>query len=306
MNFKNESAYLGSVKGPNGGVGGGQARLNQLPCDPTMIFMAATMLCINMKLDAIQETQQEILEYLEQKEKSELRGNIIFLSGIIEDYKHNWNNEQYLYNAHLKALDIRQKAEQSILFAQQRIKNIMGKKKLVQISADVNVRLRKLVLAFEDYQLAMYMYALAYYVEAMLLKNFDKEYMDSIASKIENYSIEYREMYTDAYNLLAQYNDKSLDNIALRGLSKLTKAAGEAAAKIQIMDDIELDDGLMAIGDMLDGEEENNKKLSVFVSKQSSYVAPFIENIRMMGELHNKPLKMMFDDDNIYMEKIAV
>ena len=182
----------------------------------------------------------------------------------------------------------------------------MGKKKLVQISADVNVRLRKLVLAFEDYQLAMYMYALAYYVEAMLLKNFDKEYMDSIASKIENYSIEYREMYTDAYNLLAQYNDKSLDNIALRGLSKLTKAAGEAAAKIQIMDDIELADGLMAIGDMLDGEEENNKKLSVFVSKQSSYVAPFIENIRMMGELHNKPLKMMFDDDNIYMEKIAV
>ncbi len=43
MQFKDGSGYLGSVKAPNGGVGGGQARLNQLPCDPTMVFMAAPL-----------------------------------------------------------------------------------------------------------------------------------------------------------------------------------------------------------------------------------------------------------------------
>jgi hypothetical protein len=40
--FKNGSGYLGSVLKENGAVGGGQAVLNPLVCNPTMLFMAAT------------------------------------------------------------------------------------------------------------------------------------------------------------------------------------------------------------------------------------------------------------------------
>ena len=32
--------YIGSLMSPGGRVGGGQARMTALPCDPTMLFMA--------------------------------------------------------------------------------------------------------------------------------------------------------------------------------------------------------------------------------------------------------------------------
>ena len=308
VHFKNENAYMGSIKGPNGGVGGGQARLNQMPCDPTMIFMAATMYCVNMKLDAIQETQEEILQFLEQKEKAELRGNIIMLSDIIENYKYNWYNNQFVSSNHMKVLDIKQKSEQSILFAQSRINGILGKKKLIQISADVNAKVRKLNKAFEDYQLAMYSYAMSLYVETLLLRNFEKEYTDSIASKIDNYSISYRELYTDCYNALLQLGDKSVDSLLIVGLGKLSKAAGEAIAKVPVISKGELDESLIAAGDIVSESEEviRKSRLSTLVSKQSSYVAPFVENIKMIGELHEKPLNVLFDKENLYFEKVAV
>ena len=308
MQFKDKTAYIGSARAANGGVGGGQARLNPMPCDPTMIFMAATMYCMHMKLDAIQETQEDIMKFLEQKEKAELRGNIIVLSDIIENYKYNWNNDQYLRNNHMKVLDIRQKSEQSILFAQARIKDITAKKKIIPLSTDVNAKVRKLNKAFEDYQLAMYTFAMASYVETMLLKNFEKAYMDNIANKIEDYSITYRELYTNCYNELAKLSDKSVDNIIIGGLGKVSKAAGEAISNIPVISKSEIDENLLAVSDIIEGSEDamRNSKLSIFVSKQSSYVTPFIDNIKMLGELHEKPLNMLFDKDNIYIEKVAV
>ena len=308
VHFNEKNAYMGSLKGPKGGVGGGQAELNPLPCDPTMIFMAATMYCVHMKLDAIQETQEEILQFLEQKEKAELRGNIIMLSDIIDKYKYNWYNNQFVSSNHMKVLDIKQKSEQSILFAQSRIKGILGKKKLIQVSSDVKAKVRKLNKAFEDYQLAMYSYAMALYVETLLLRNFDKGYMDSIASKIDNYSITYRELYTDCYNALLLLGDKSIDTIVIGGFGKISKAAGEAIAKVPVISKGELDESLIAAGDIISESEEaiRQGRLSTLVNKQSSYVTPFVDNIKMIGELNDKPLNMLFDKDNIYFEKAIV
>ena len=307
MQFKDKTGYLGSVKAANGGVGGGQARLNPLSCDPTMIFMAATMYCVNMKLDAIQETQEDIMKFLEQKEKAELRGNIIVLGDIIENYKFNWNNDQYLRNNHMKVLDIRQKAEQSILFAQARINDITSKKKIIPISTDVSAKVRKLNKVFEDYQLAMYTFAMASYVETMLLKNFEKEYMFNIASKIEEYSIKYREMYTDCYNTLAKLSDKSVDIIVISGLGKVSKAAGEAVASMPLISKSELDENLIAVGDIIGSSDEviRDNRLSQLVSKQSSYVTPYVDSIKMLGELYDKPLNILFDEDNLYIEKMV-
>ena len=167
-----KNAYLGMAKEGTSSSIASQAELRPVLFDPTMVFMAVAMMNIQHKLNDIQETQEEILQFLEQKEKAELRGNIIFMSDIINNYKYNWNNPQYLSNNHVKVLDIKQKAEQSILFAQNRIKNVAAKKKLIEVSSDVNVKVRKLKKGFEDYQLAVYTYAMASYVETMLLKNF--------------------------------------------------------------------------------------------------------------------------------------
>ena len=56
--FKDGTGFLGTAMGDAGIAG--QARLNPLVCDPTMLLVAATLANIDKKLDAIQETQQEI------------------------------------------------------------------------------------------------------------------------------------------------------------------------------------------------------------------------------------------------------
>ncbi len=51
--FKEKSGFLGTAVGEHGIVG--QAQLNPLLCDPTMLLVAAALANIDKKLDAIQE-----------------------------------------------------------------------------------------------------------------------------------------------------------------------------------------------------------------------------------------------------------
>ena len=81
--FQGSSEFLGSLQTAAGTVGGGQARLTQLPCDPTMLFMAATLMNIEKKLNSIQETQEEILGFLKSKEKAAQKGNLNTLMDAI-------------------------------------------------------------------------------------------------------------------------------------------------------------------------------------------------------------------------------
>ena len=45
--FSTSEGYIGSLKTAAGTVGGGQARMTALPCDPTMLFMAVALMGIN-------------------------------------------------------------------------------------------------------------------------------------------------------------------------------------------------------------------------------------------------------------------
>lgn len=80
-----------------------------------MLFMAATLAGIDRKLDALQKTQQEMMDFLTQKEKSELRGDLDFLAEVFRNYKYNWNDEKYKTANHIKTLDVRQRCSQRVV-----------------------------------------------------------------------------------------------------------------------------------------------------------------------------------------------
>lgn len=115
--FSDGSGMLGSFR--DAATGFGQARFHQvdpgaiqsvatMPYDPTMLFMAAVLAQINQKLDAIQDTVNEMFEYMRQKDKAELRGNVKTLEDVLEAYRYNWNNDIWRKNAHMKVVDIKQ------------------------------------------------------------------------------------------------------------------------------------------------------------------------------------------------------
>ncbi len=87
---KAPDGLIGSYNAP--GIGLQQARFHSvepgaiqsvatIPYDPTTLFMAAALAQINQKLDSIQDTVNEMFEYMRQKDKAELRGNLKTLGG---------------------------------------------------------------------------------------------------------------------------------------------------------------------------------------------------------------------------------
>lgn len=115
--FKDGSGLTGGYRDAAKGLG--QARFHvvegdiatsvtQVPYDPTSLFMAAAIAQINQKLDSIQESVDEMFEYMRQRDKANMRGSLKTLADILNGYGLNYGNATYMANAHMKVLDIKQ------------------------------------------------------------------------------------------------------------------------------------------------------------------------------------------------------
>ena len=178
--MKETNNFIGSLQTSTGMVGGGQAQMTPLACDPTMIFMAAALANIEKKLDAIQDMQKEMMDFLVQKEKSDLKGNLNFLFDVFNNYKYNWKNEMYKNSNHIKVLDIRQEAEKKIAFYREHIIAKVNKKSFIHSDQTVNKQLQSVQDQFKDYQLALYLLGFSSFLEVMILGNFDADYLTGI------------------------------------------------------------------------------------------------------------------------------
>ena len=280
----------------------GQARLNPLVCNPTMLFMAVALMSIHKKLDSIQEIQQEIIEFLEQKEKSKLRGNLNVLADVLNNYKYNWNNEKYKTNKHIQVQEIKRDAEQSIIFYREQIDKKINKQSFIHSDQDVKNKSKEIQSEFKDYQLALYLYSFSSFLEVMLLENFESAYLDSVAHKIEDYSYQYREFYTKCYNQIEGYSKSSIHSYLLRGLASINRVAGDVVAKVPIVSKSQIDETLIETSNRLGrfSSRKTEQTMAQFVNNQSSCVRPFVENINAVDKLYNQPMELLFDQENIY------
>lgn len=299
--FKEKSGFLGTAVGEHGIVG--QAQLNPLLCDPTTLLAAAALANIDKKLDAIQEVQQEMLDFLAQKEKSALKADLNFLMDIQNNYKYNWNSEKYKAANHAKVLDIRQEAARQIDFYQEQIKKQLGKKALLHSDHDVQKMLEKVQGEFKEYQLALYIYGFAYFLEVVLQENYEKAYLSAIAKRIDEMAFQYREFYSLAYSQIENLSKSSLQAHLFGGLSAINKGAGTAIAKIPGINKSQIDETLIEAGERI-GAYKNRRvqtTMQQLLERQSSCVRPFIDNINAVNRLYNEPVTLIFNHDTLYL-----
>ena len=299
--FKEKSGFLGTAVGEHGIVG--QAQLNPLLCDPTTLLAAAALANIDKKLDAIQEVQQEMLDFLAQKEKSALKADLNFLMDIQNNYKYNWNSEKYKAANHTKVLDIRQEAARQIDFYQEQIKKQLGKKALLHSDHDVQKMLEKVQGEFKEYQLALYIYGFAYFLEVVLQENYEKAYLSAIAKRIDEMAFQYREFYSLAYSQIENLSKSSLQAHLFGGLSAINKEAGTVIAKIPGINKSQIDETLIEAGERI-GAYKNRRvqtTMQQLLERQSSCVRPFIDNINAVNRLYNEPVTLIFNHDTLYL-----
>lgn len=279
-------------------------QVTTMPYNPTMLFMAATLISIDKKLDSIQEAQQEILSFLENKEKANLKASLETLSDILNNYKYNWDNEKYRTNKHILVQSIKHDASKSIELHQNQISEKLKKQSLLHINKSVNNKIEKIYSEFKDYQLALYIFSFASFIEVILLSNFNAEYLNNISNQIESLSLKYRELYTECYNIIEGYASTSMESHLLNGLGKISKTSGKLIAKVPVVNKSPIDEVLMETGERLEKFESNktNKALKTFIDARSSQVQLFVDNINTVNKLYNESLEFLIYKEYIYIK----
>lgn len=305
FNASGSNAFIGSLKSASGAVGGGQARMMPLACDPTMLFMAAALMAIEKKLDLIQETQKEILGFLEEKERAALKANLNTLDDVMSNYKYNWNNEKYKTNKHILVQQIKRESETSMIQNRDLIMQKVRKHSTFQGSRGAESVLSDLLTRFKEYQMALYLYAYSSFLEVMLLGNFSEGYLQGIEKRIEDYSIQYRELYTECYDRMESRLKKSLSSGVLNGLAVASKFMGDTIARTPAGNKTLLDENLIETSKKLEGAGEKRiaEEMKNFASVRLNVTAPFVENLQTLDELHNKPVAYLIDKENIYVHQ---
>lgn len=300
--FKSGDKYIGSLKAADGGVGGGTAKMTQLPINPTMLFMAVAIASVEQKLDNIYEVQEEIFAFLELKEQAKLKGNLNTLADVLNNYKFNWDNEKYKNNNHITIQAIKREAEQSIILYREQLSKEFGKKTIFASDKLVKSALNKTIARLNDYKLALYVFSFASFLEVMLLENFDSNYLKSIEGKVREYNINYESLYDILVEKLEKESDFSIEGHTLKALSKFSSGVGKIVEKTPVISKTQLSGSMMRTGDKIQDIDTSRKEkiTQLLVDSQADYTGYFVENIKTIDELYNQPKKLMFDSENIY------
>lgn len=294
---------LGTISKSDGGLA--QARF--LAVDPTILAaqaaMAAIMMEINKKLDTIQETQQRILDFLEQDKQAEQQGNLNTLTDILEGYKHNWDNAQYLQNHHMKVLDIKQTAEKNIIFYQEQIGTKIKKLPAIHLDQAVKTAITDLSKQFSNYRMAVYLFSFASFLEVMLLGNFRQAYLDQVSAKVQEYSKQYQTQFFECRDLIKKFSTESVETKVLAGVGNASKIVGKLIASAPILSQGPVDEWLQESGEKLlkSNDEKAKNAASMFNTEEKIDSDVFIDSIRNVNMISNQTTDILFDGEALYL-----
>ena len=272
-----------------------------MPVNPAAIMMAATLANIEKKLNKIQETQLQILSFLEQDKQAEQQGNLNVLTDILDSYKHNWDNEAYLRNHHMKVLDIKQSAEKNTTFFQEQIAAAIKSLPAIYMDGVVRESVGRLEKLFGSYRMALYLFAFSSFLEVMLLGNFKAEYLSQVAGKVSNYNERYQVHFYKSRDMVHKLSSASVETMVLSGLGNASKALGKLVATVPVLSQGPVDEWLQDGGEkLLKGNEKKVARRSMFDGNEK-IAGNLHRQHSNVGMINNKTTDILFDGDALYL-----
>lgn len=311
QSFKDGSGLMGSYRDAANGFG--QARFHvvegdiatsvtQVPYDPTSLFMAAAIAQINQKLDSIQESVDEMFDYMRQRDKANMRGNLKTLADILNSYGLYYNNAIEMTSAHMKVIDIMHASEQDIEHFRSLAQSDLKKKGFIEVRDGLGRRLDKVLDYLKDCQLATYIHAFSLFLEPMLAQNFEPAKLADATAKIEADSLAYRELYTECYDALEASTADTIDVALLGGIASAGKMLGRAIAATPIVELTPIDEALEGAGEDIGrfNDEQSEKLIEKLHQAKTPDVAPFRQSVMEIDILYNRPTQIAVDAENVY------
>lgn len=271
--------------------------------NPTTMMMAVALYSIEKQLGEIAETQKQILSFLEIKDEAGIEGDLETLSELINNYKHNWDNEIYVQNSHKMVMDIKRTARSNMLASQKRVAELVASKKLVVGQGQVKSTLSEMEKRFKYYQLALYTYSLASMMEIMLGGNYKEEYITGIKDEIIKLSGNYRELFEKSSLYLEKLGRSAVEANVLKDIGTAGKAVGKFIGSIPLVKEGPVDEFLQDSGANLKKNAIGMEKQAVhqFAALNNSGTHIFVNKMEDMIQIYNHTERICFDDKQIYL-----
>lgn len=281
--------------------------VSTVPYDPTAFFLAIALAQVNEKLDAIKKTQEEIIEFLRREKRSQQEADLNTLVDVFNAFKFNFGNELFGSSNHKLVLDVKNRADKNILFYKDEAFANLPKRKKISLNKETQRSGRKISESVRDCQYALYIYSFASLVEVLLLGNFDKGYLKKVQEKVESYSLQYREFYTECFNALESVSESTVEAGVLGGVSIFSGALGRIIEKTPVGDKTQIDEMLFGASEAAAEvkKEMESEPTGMLVSSKGNVVIPFVRSIEAISYLYNQPFELLVDSDALYLKPVG-
>lgn len=278
-----------------------------VPVNPATLAMAAALAQVNQKLDGIQDTLDELFDYLRIKDKANVRASLDTLSAILSDYRYNWDNPQFKQAKYNLVQEINRDARQHIIELRAHLTQKTQKKSVIELRSKTENTAAATVEILKDYQLAVYLYSFSTFLGVMLLENYDQAYLQSKADAVRTKSTEYRQAYTDCFNAIESRGEKAADSLLLGGMSAGLRGLGHLVEKTPVGARTLIDEALIDAGAEIGSfnEKKTDEIVKLLIQAKDPAVLPFAQSIDAVNRVYNQPMRIIADGQNIYLLPLA-
>lgn len=264
-------------------------------------LVAVAVLAVVKQIKDIKDGQKEIIDILERDKKSQLLADYDLLASYMDEYKFYWENEASLVVNLNQVKNIKRNAMKDLRSYIEQLEDYIAAKKNIFKMQTASYKIGQILDRFVHYKLALHVFALSEYMEVMLSKNFQAEYLSKIEDEIREQAMKFRNLYTECFDKIELLKKEAVTTQAANKLANVTRTVGGLIGKIPVVKDGPVDEFLIGVGDSITEAEKKKleKTLAFFIQYKDSGLTPIAEHIAMINELSNKPVVMLYDKKTI-------
>ena len=264
-------------------------------------LVAVAVLAVVKQIKDIKDGQKEIIDILERDKKSQLLADYDLLASYMDEYKFYWENEASLVVNLNQVKNIKRNAMKDLHSYIEQLEGFIAAKKNILKMQSASYKIGQILDRFVHYKLALHVFALSEYMEVMLSKNFQAEYLSKIEDEIREQTMKFRNLYTECFDKIELLKKEAVTTQAANKLADVTRTVGGLIGKIPVVKDGPVDEFLIGVGDSITEAEKKKleKTLAFFIQYKDSGLTPIAEHIAMINELSNKPVVMLYDKKTI-------
>ena len=264
-------------------------------------LVAVAVLAVVKQIKDIKDGQKEIIDILERDKKSQLLADYDLLASYMDEYKFYWENEASLVVNLNQVKNIKRNAMKDLRSYIEQLEDFIAAKKNILKVQTASYKIGQILDRFVHYKLALHVFALSEYMEVMLSKNFQAEYLSKIEDEIREQAMKFRNLYTECFDKIELLKKEAVTTQAANKLADVTRTVGGLIGKIPVVKDGPVDEFLIGVGDSITEAEKKKleKTLAFFIQYKDSGLTPIAEHIAMINELSNKPVVMLYDKKTI-------